>query len=110
MKIKHWIIKKLGGVPYERTNHYIINNNRPKVHVVGASFTYDVLKDRQFPKDYLINKLTVSMAEQLHKFMDITDGIKVGNGRAMCQARLYVLMPNDVAGEVELEYMKEDKE
>ena len=103
MKIKHWIIKKLGGVPYERTSHYIINNNRPKVHVVAASFTYDVLKDRQFPKDYLINKLTVSMAEQLHKFMDIEAGIKVGYGRAKCHAKLYVLMPNDVAGEVVLE-------
>lgn len=110
MKIKHWIIKKLGGIPYERANHFIINTNRPTIHVVGASFTYDVLKDRQFPKDYLIHKLTANMSEQLHKFMEITDGIKVGNDRAECQAKLYVLMPHDAVGEVELEYMKEDKE
>ena len=107
MNIKYWIIKKLGGVPREYTDHYIINTNRPTIHVVGASFTYDVWKDRQFPKDYLINKLTVSMAQQLHKFMDITDGIKVGVNRAECHAKLYVVMPNEVQGAVELEGDKE---
>lgn len=103
MKIKHWIIKKLGGVPREYTNHYTINNIRPTIHVVRASFTYDVLKDRQFPKDYLMHKLMAKMSEQLHKFMDIEDGIKVGNDRAVCQATLYVVMPYDVQGEVVLE-------
>lgn len=98
MKIKHWIIKKLGGIPREYTDHYIINRISPTIHTVGASFTYDNVKGKPFPKDYLELKLIDNMAEELRKYMEITDGRKVGLGRAECRARLYVVMPKDIVG------------
>lgn len=93
MKIKHWIIKKLGGTPYEDAVRYTINKISPTVYTVESTFVYDIHTDRQLPKDFLIRKLVDNMSDELTKYIEVTDGIKVGMGKAECRARLCVVKP-----------------